>query len=106
MATSLTSHINPTDLGSIERHWVHSKQEYIEVRVINICEWLDNVYGADSWYKHPDYSYEKSGKLMVAWLNEHGGHYYADERQSFFTWKACEEADEAGKPFVIVEDLS
>ena len=73
------------------------------VKVVNICDWLDNTYG-DDFMSHPDY--ETTRTSLMEWCKDNNAHYYARDRESYSTYEAIHEAIEKGNKVVVVEDLS
>jgi hypothetical protein len=76
-----------------------------EVKVINVCDLMDVlVPGWSSEFGME--AYRRAGAGVMGWVNEHGAHYYAADREDFSMTKAAFEAERAGKRVVVVEDLS
>ena len=83
---------------------IYSEDGEHMIKVINICDLLDNLYG-NSWFrKNLDYKYTSNG--VINWCEKNNSHYYAAEHEDFFEFKAVREAIEAKKDCVVIEDLS
>jgi hypothetical protein len=77
----------------------------VEIEVINICDVLDLV--DPNWMNTgAEIAYEEQGRLVREYAEEIGAVIYCRPRESFFIREACQEAYEAGRSKVIVEDLS
>ena len=71
----------------------------LDITVLSICDTLDAL-GLDNL------DYMAGGKVLMAWCQEHGVHYYAQPREDFFIGAAVTEAEERGLKYVVVEDMS
>lgn len=75
------------------------------VKVINVCDLMDVLVPGWSG-EFGAAAYSKAGAAVMAWVNAHGAHYYAADREDFSQTCAAFEAERAGKRVVVVEDLS
>lgn len=78
---------------------------YEGVAVINVCHLLDVIYGKN-WAGDFNRSYAETQSAIMAWCDANDSHYYARGREDFSRYEAVEEAKQAGKTAVVVEDLS
>ena len=96
---------NPNTLFDGVQYTLYSEDGVHMVKVINVCDLLDSLYG-DTWYKVDGPDYDVTSKAVSHWCDKNNSHYYAAEREDFFEFLAVREAIEAKKDCVIVEDLS
>ena len=95
---------NPGTLVGGVQYTLYSEDGVHMIKVVNVCDLLDSLYG-DTWFrKNLDYKYTSNGVLN--WCEKNNSHYYAADREDFFEFKAVREAVEASKDCVVVEDLS
>lgn len=77
------------------------------VKVINVCDLMDVLI--PGWTEPTEDGaerYRRAGAAVMGWVNAHGAHYYAADREDFSKVAAAFEAERAGKRVVVVEDLS
>lgn len=90
------------------------------VKTIGVCRVFEEIY-VDStpvvvqgkfpgqFFDSPVYQadgYEGQCARLTAWCEANNAHYYARPKEEFFVWEAREEAFRAGKPLVVLDNLS
>jgi len=78
---------------------------YEGVALINVCHLLETIFG-DGWAGDFSRTYEETQSAIMGWCDANDAHYYARGREDFSHFEAIEEAKQAGKTAVVVEDLS
>ena len=80
--------------------WITTGRKFAQkVSVVNVCDIMDELglRGLD---------FQSCSAVIMAWVRDNDGHYYAETRENFSEWMAIEEARGLGKSLVVVEDLS
>lgn len=82
-----------------------SRGQMVDVKVINICDLLENLFpGYFDGKVRP--GFDETGEAVIEWCKKNDAHFYARCREDFFMWEGVDEASSAGKTVVVVEDMS
>lgn len=87
----------------VEVAGVRVMKEFGGIKFINICDWLEDLFGND-WSKHPTYA--ETGEILRDWCEKNDAAYYAAPREDFSYVDAMDVAKTANKLIIVVEDLS
>ena len=82
-----------------------AESSYEGVALINVCHLLDSLFCKD-WPRDYTRPYAETQAAIMAWCEANEAHYYARGREEFSHSEAVDEAKQAGKTAVVVEDLS
>lgn len=94
--------------------------DFRAVNTIHIGEVLEEIYGSTMpkaipggrpvyWFDSPEYQaddWDAQCAKTRAWCADCKAHYYARPKEDFFTREACQEALNAGKFLVVLDNLS
>jgi hypothetical protein len=75
----------------------------VEVKITYDAQLVEALWGTD-YSKHPDY--QDMAPAIREWLNRNNAAYYSDEKPGFSVYRGAVEALDAGKRWVICENLS
>ena len=76
-----------------------------EIKVLGICELLENVLGLDrDYWMHLTWDVEC--KLVNDWAKKNNYYVYSECKEDFFEWEAIDLAEKGGFDGVVMENLS